>query len=121
MNHLLTGDQAGADREHVAQAQKRLETVYAEMEAGDALYFHSNLLHASDANLSNKARWALICCYNTKSNNPFKESHHPSYTPLEKVEDSKVLEVGLKDADRSVVEFANLRQDDQSAKSLDAT
>ena len=121
MNHLLTGDQAGADREHVAQAQKRLETVYAEMEAGDALYFHSNLLHASDANLSNKARWALICCYNTKSNNPFKESHHPSYTPLEKVEDSKVLEVGLKDADRSVVEFANLRQDDQSAKSLDPT
>ncbi len=53
-----------------------------------------------------------ICCYNTKSNDPYKESHHPGYTPLEKVEDARVLEAGRDDARRSGVEFANLVADD---------
>ena len=77
INHILTGEQAGADMEHVEEARKRLETVQCEMKAGDALFFHSNTLHCSAANNSDHARWALICCYNTKSNDPFKESHHP--------------------------------------------
>lgn len=118
INHILTGEQAGADMEYVEEAQKRLELVHCEMKPGDALFFHSNTLHCSAANTSDQARWALICCYNTKSNNPFKESHHPAYTPLEKVDDSKVLEVGRDDAKRSNVEFANLVDDDQSARSL---
>ena len=118
VNHILSGDQAGADREQVAAARERLETVYCEMEPGDALFFHSNTLHASDANLSDAARWALICCYNARSNDPFKESHHPAYTPLETVADSEVLAVGQDHARRSQVDFANLAQDDQSAKSL---
>ena len=29
-------------------------------------------------------------------NNPYKESHHPRYTPLHKVPDSAILEAGLK-------------------------
>jgi ectoine hydroxylase len=118
VNHILTGEQAGADVEQVAEARKRLETVHCEMDPGDALFFHANLLHASDANNSDDARWALICCYNSKSNNPYKESHHPAYTPLHKVDDSMVLEVGRDDARRSSVEFANLAEEDQSAKSL---
>ncbi len=118
INHVLSGDQAGADMEHVEEAKKRLELVHCEMKAGDALFFHSNLLHCSAANTSDQARWALICCYNTKSNDPYKESHHPGYTPLEKVDDKMVLEVGRDHARRSSVEFANLVEDDQSAKSL---
>ncbi|MFT5407677.1 MAG: ectoine hydroxylase [Verrucomicrobiales bacterium] len=121
VNHILSGDQAGADREYVAAARERLETVYCEMEPGDALFFHANTLHASDANNSDAARWALICCYNARSNNPFKESHHPSYTPLEKVDDSMVLEVGQDHARRSKVEFTNLAEEDKSAKSLAAS
>ena len=67
------------------------------------------------------SRWALICCYNTRSNDPYKESHHPGYTPLEKVEDEMVLKVGRDDAQRSSVEFANLLEEDKSAKSLSGT
>jgi hypothetical protein len=118
INHILTGDQAGADLEHVEEARKRLELVHCEMKAGDALFFHSNTLHCSAANNSDHPRWALICCYNTKSNDPYKASHHPGYTPLEKVDDAMVVSVGRDDAKRSSVEFANLAADDKSAKSL---
>ena len=118
INHVLSGEQAGADRDRVAEACKVLETVYCEMEPGDAVFFHPNTLHCSDANHSPNSRWAMICCYNSAENNPYKESHHPSYTKLHKVEDSAVLEKGRSDAAASGVEFANISADDQSAKSL---
>jgi len=92
VNHVLTGEQAGADTERVEQIKKKLELVYVELEEGDAVFFHANLLHRSDRNESEKPRWAMICCYNSKSNDPYKESHHPRYTPLHKVDDSAILE-----------------------------
>ncbi|MCA1760878.1 MAG: phytanoyl-CoA dioxygenase family protein, partial [Bacteroidales bacterium] len=92
INHVLTGDQAGADLERVEEIRKRLELIYVELERGDAVFFHSNLLHRSDRNNSENPRWAMICCYNAKSNDPYKESHHPRYTPLKKMPDSAILE-----------------------------
>jgi hypothetical protein len=57
------------------------------------VFFHANLLHRSDQNKSDAPRWAFICCYNTKSNNPYKESRHPRFTPLEAWDDARVLAV----------------------------
>lgn len=94
INHILTGDQAGADMERVNACLERLELVYCEMEPGDAVFFHSNLLHRSDQNTSENSRWSMVCCYNTRTNDPYKESHHPGYTPLGKVEDRMILEAG---------------------------
>ena len=65
--------------------------VYVETESGDALFFHSNLLHRSDQNLSDYPRWSMICCYNARSNDPYKESKHLRYTPLRKVDDEAIL------------------------------
>jgi hypothetical protein len=96
INHVLTGDQAGADREHVDELMKRLELVYVEMDPGDALFFHANLLHRSDQNRSDNPRWSMICCYNAARNDPYKESHHPRYTPLAVVPDAAIKEVGVK-------------------------
>jgi ectoine hydroxylase-related dioxygenase (phytanoyl-CoA dioxygenase family) len=96
IEHALKGDQAGADMERVTEILKRLPLVHVEMEPGDALFFHSNLLHRSDQNTSENPRWSMICCYNAKSNNPYKESHHPRYTPLEKVPDSAIKEAGAR-------------------------
>ncbi len=118
INHILSGDQAGADLERVEEAKKRLELVNVTLDPGDTLFFHANLLHCSAANNSDHARWALICCYNAKSNDPYKDAHHPRYTKLDKVDDSKVLEAGRDDVERSKVAFANLVADDASAKSL---
>jgi len=96
---LLDGEQVGADLARVAEAEKRLERVYCEMEPGDALFFHCNTLHRSDQNRSPDRRWTLICCYNAARNNPYLEHHHPNYTPLEKVPDSAIKAAGLKFAD----------------------
>ena len=96
INHVLTGDQAGADRERVDELLKRLPLDHVEMEPGDALFFHCNLLHRSDQNRSDKPRWAMICCYNAARNDPYKESHHPRYTPLAVVPDTAIKEVGVK-------------------------
>jgi hypothetical protein len=100
IDHGKTGDQTGADLERVQAAIERLELVYVEVAPGDAIFFHGNLLHRSDQNRSDDPRWALICCYNTKTNDPYKESRHPKYRPLEVCEDSRVLEVARRDAAR---------------------
>ncbi|MDA7630972.1 phytanoyl-CoA dioxygenase family protein [Akkermansiaceae bacterium] len=118
INHILSGDQAGADMERVEEAKKRLDLVHVTMDPGDALFFHSNTLHASDANESDHPRWAMICCYNAASNDPYKDSHHPRYTKLEKVEDNRILAIGHDHASRMQTEFADLNRDDTSAKSL---
>jgi ectoine hydroxylase-related dioxygenase (phytanoyl-CoA dioxygenase family) len=96
IEHVLKGEQAGADLERVNQILQRFPRVHVEMEPGDALFFHSNLLHRSDQNKSENPRWSMICCYNARSNDPYKESHHPRYTPLHKVPDAAILEAGLK-------------------------
>ena len=118
VNHVLSGDQAGADMERVEEAKKRLDLVHVTMDPGDALFFHSNTLHASDANESDHPRWAMICCYNAASNDPYKDSHHPRYTKLEKVEDEGILAVDRDHSNRSQTEFADLHREDTSAKSL---
>ena len=96
IDHVLTGDQAGADLERVEKVLERLPLVHVEMAPGDALFFHPNLLHRSDRNTSADPRWSMICCYNARSNDPYKESHHPRYTPLAKVDDAAIREVGIR-------------------------
>jgi hypothetical protein len=93
---VLTGDQAGANLERVEEAKKRFELVHCTMEPGDVIFFHGNLLHASDRNNSDHPRWSMICCYNYKKNDPYKEAHHPRYTPLVKVADEMIKQVGIK-------------------------
>ena len=119
IDHVLTGDQAGADLERVHEAQKRLELVYVEMDPGDVLFFHANLLHRSDQNKSDNPRWSMICCYNAARNDPYKEAHHPRYTPLHKVPDSAIREAGLRRFADSSAGVAWLNEtEDQSARSL---
>jgi len=120
VDHELAGDQAGADMERVNIALERGELVHCTMEPGDTCFFHCNLLHRSDQNRSDNPRWAMICCYNAASNDPYKDSHHPRYTPLSKVDDSKIKEVGVKrfSDDESDVAWLD-DQEDQSARGLD--
>src|SRR3954469_2218248 len=96
LDPALTGDQGGADRERVEDLRKRLPLEHVEMGPGDALFFHCNLLHRSDQNRSAQPRWAMICCYNAARNDPYKESHHPRYTPLAVVPDAAIRAVGVK-------------------------
>ncbi len=94
IEHGKAGQQTGADEARVELALQHMELVYAEMEAGDALFFHSNTLHRSDQNHSSHPRWGFICCYNARHNPCENRSGHPSYTPLDIWPDEDVLAIG---------------------------
>ncbi len=96
IEHGLYNGQTCADPERTDEAVKRLELVYCDMDPGDGLFFHGLTLHRSDLNSSDKPRWSLICCYNTKHNDPYKDSHHPRYTPLDRLPDTAVAGTGAK-------------------------
>jgi hypothetical protein len=118
IDHVLAGDQAGADPERVDRILERLDLVHVEMEPGDVLFFHANLLHRSDRNRSDLPRWSMICCYNAASNDPYKESHHPRYTLLEKVPDSAIVAVGEKRFSETDSDIWLDDAKDQSARGL---
>ncbi|CAH1778742.1 unnamed protein product [Owenia fusiformis] len=110
IEHGHVGDQAGADLERVELATKQLGLVHCEMEPGDALFFHCNVLHRSDQNNSPNRRWGFLCCYNRASNNPVYEHHHPCYSKLDKVPDSAIMECANL-TDTSGKDFFSLSQD----------
>lgn len=118
IEHVLTGDQAGADQDRVQEILKRQELVYVEMEPGDTLFFHANLLHRSDQNRSEHPRWSMICCYNAACNDPYKESHHPRYTKLKKVPDAEIMKAGQKRFSDADAEAWLDTKEDASATSL---
>ena len=95
IDHGAAGEQVGADPKRVDALTQQLDLVHVELDPGDGLFFHSNLLHRSDQNRSKDPRWTLICCYNTRHNSPYCDKHsHPAYTPLESVADQEVLAIG---------------------------
>ena len=68
-----------------------MELVYCEIEPGDALIFHSNLLHRSEANLSDYPRWSIISCYNAQSNPAYNETSLSWKIPVDIVPDDALL------------------------------
>lgn len=119
VQHVLSGEQAGADPERVTEILKRFELVYVEMDPGDVVFFHSNLLHRSDQNESPHPRWSMICCYNARSNDPYKDTHHPRYTPLDRLDDLAIKQMGVRRFadDKTDVSWLDPNHD-ASAKSL---
>lgn len=93
VEHGFAGEQVGASQRYVDLALQTMELVFVELKAGDVLFFHSNLLHRSEANLSEKARWSMISCYNRASNFGFNEnsSNSASITPIDVVPDNALL------------------------------
>ncbi|WP_424992510.1 phytanoyl-CoA dioxygenase family protein [Oceaniradius stylonematis] len=71
LNHIREDGQTNVEKPYLNAAVKRFEHVYVEMDPGDALVFHCNLLHRSDANKSDTYRWGYICSYNAVHNAPF--------------------------------------------------
>jgi ectoine hydroxylase-related dioxygenase (phytanoyl-CoA dioxygenase family) len=91
VNHGFAGEQVGADMVMVDNALKTMPLVYSELEPGDALIFHSNLLHRSEANLSDRPRWSIISCYCSQSNLAYNETSSAWKIPVDIVPDDAVL------------------------------
>jgi hypothetical protein len=92
VNHGFAGEQVGADMVMVENALKTMELVYCKLEPGDALFFHSNLLHRSEANLSDRPRWSMISCYNSESNPAYHENSTAYRIPIETVPDNAFID-----------------------------
>ena len=89
--HHFAGEQQGADDTFVSEAAKISDLIYCELTAGDILFFHPNVLHRSEANLSDYARWSVISAYNLSFNKPFREKHTSCITPVSVVPDESLL------------------------------
>ncbi|MGL4630161.1 MAG: phytanoyl-CoA dioxygenase family protein [Leadbetterella sp.] len=92
VNHGFSGEQMGADMVMVENCLKTMELVYVEIEPGDALYFHANLLHRSAANTSDTPRWSLISCYNNLDTLAYNEKTESYRTPINVVPDTAMME-----------------------------
>ena len=102
INHGFAGEQVGADMVMVNNALKTMDLVYVEIEPGDALFFHSNILHRSEANLSDHPRWSIISCYASQSNLAYNEVSTSWKTPIELVPDNAITDwesISLSNAD----------------------
>jgi hypothetical protein len=76
----LDGSFVGPERLEVIKT--KCPEVYVELNVGDFVIFHCNTLHGSDENRSIRSRIALLGCYNTKRNSPYKatkKAGHPFY------------------------------------------
>lgn len=107
--HNVVGEQQGADPVFVAQAENVCERVYVELAPGDVLFFHSNLLHRSDANNSDRPRWSIISAYNLSYNVPFRGKNLSCIQPIRVVPDSALLESGQ----RRLTEADFLKKEDE--------
>jgi len=110
LEHGFAGEQVGASQHHVDLSLKTMELVYVEVAPGDALFFHSNLLHRSAANLSDNSRWSMISCYNRQTNVPYNEQSTSCITPILAVANEALMEwdtKGLQDG----VDFLNKEAD----------
>lgn len=92
VDHGKVGEQAGASQRFVDIALKTMELIYVELQPGDCLFFHSNILHRSEANLSERPRWSLISAYNRQSNPPHNGEAESSIVPLTAVPDDLMLQ-----------------------------
>jgi ectoine hydroxylase-related dioxygenase (phytanoyl-CoA dioxygenase family) len=91
VNHGFAGEQVGADAVMVENALQTMELVYVELEPGDALIFHSNILHRSGANLSAYPRWSVISCYCSQSNIAYNETSASWKVPVHVVPNEAIL------------------------------
>lgn len=95
VNHGFTGEQVGADMVMVNHCLQTMEHVYVEIAPGDALFFHSNLLHRSEANLSDRPRWSLISCYNSLSNPAYNDESVSWKEPVKIVPDTALMDAAV--------------------------
>jgi ectoine hydroxylase-related dioxygenase (phytanoyl-CoA dioxygenase family) len=110
VNHGFSGEQVGADQVMVDNCLRTMELVYVELNAGDALFFHSNLLHRSEANLSDNARWSIISCYSSQSNLAYAETSTSWKIPVEVAPDKAILE-GNEDDSFAGADFLEKKND----------
>jgi ectoine hydroxylase-related dioxygenase (phytanoyl-CoA dioxygenase family) len=92
LEHGKVGAQTGADPARIGAIEALFERVYVEMSPGSTLFFHSNLLHSSGPNDSDKHRRSFIMCYNALANPQFTETKTFEQRPCPVSADDAILQ-----------------------------
>lgn len=94
LDQMLVGGEVCADPDRMPHVLERLEAVDMVLETGDAVFFHSNTLHASGPNQTDEQRIVLVLRYNAAHNEPYdlEGQEHHRYRPLVRVPDSALVE-----------------------------
>ena len=92
----LSPTQNEVDPKRMPYILEKCPIEYGEMAPGDALIFHCNAIHRSDANRSANRRWTLLICYNRVDNDTVTRTDDRYYVPLDVVDDEAVARAGLR-------------------------
>jgi len=92
----LSPTQNEVDPKRMPHILEQCPIEYCELAAGDALIFHCNAIHRSDANRSANRRWTLLICYNRIDNDTIIKTDDRFYVPLETVDDGAIRRAGLR-------------------------
>ncbi|XP_064640082.1 L-proline trans-4-hydroxylase-like [Lineus longissimus] len=111
IHHVVVAEQVGADPDRMKYLTERFDVVDVELDPGDALFFHCNLLHKSDQNNSPNRRWAMLFAYNRANNSPVIVDYHQPYKPLKRVRNSEVKNCSKSTQKRNYLDAIN---DDQA-------
>lgn len=68
LEHVDVGSQTAVDPERMRNLEPLFDRVECEMDPGDALFFHCNLVHSSGPNRSKQPRRSVIVAYNALTN-----------------------------------------------------
>ena len=90
--------------------KKQFPLVHCSMKAGTVLFTHSNLLHTSAANNSNKWRHSLIFAYSSKNNSPVvADGIHPKFNPIDVLPDKDLISYGSVMHDGDKADFLEIK------------
>jgi ectoine hydroxylase-related dioxygenase (phytanoyl-CoA dioxygenase family) len=92
----LSPTQNEVDPKRMPHILEQCPIEYCELGKGDALIFHCNAIHRSDANRSASRRWTLLICYNRVDNDTIIKSDDRYFVPLEAVDDEALRQAGLR-------------------------
>lgn len=92
----LSPTQNEVDPARMPYILERCPIEYCELAPGDALVFHCNAIHRSDANTSARRRWTLLICYNRTDNDTITKDDDRYCVPLDVVDDEAIRRAGLR-------------------------
>jgi ectoine hydroxylase len=92
----LSPTQNEVDPKRMPHILEQCPVEHCELGKGDALIFHCNAIHRSDANRSANRRWTLLICYNRVDNDTIIKTDDRYFVPLEAVDDDALRRAGLR-------------------------
>jgi len=101
LDHSSVGQQAGAEPSKVNEIKSRHCPVLCTMEPGDALFFHSNTLHASGPNLSEHSRLILISSFFRRDNQSIQDDPRYQHKDIKLTQHQSILD-GVHQLDENV-------------------